>query len=48
VLRKLDGAAKELVFAARARDVDEVLDAQRDQSLPGSEESGRREEQREE
>ena len=48
VLRKLDGAAKELAFAARAREVDEVLDAQRDQSLPDSEESGRREEQREE
>ena len=48
MLRKLDGAAKELAFAARAREVDEVLDAQRGQSLLGSEESGRREEQREE
>ncbi|KAG2536224.1 hypothetical protein PVAP13_9NG175000 [Panicum virgatum] len=45
VLRKLDGAAKELAFAARAREVDEVLDAQREQGfLPGPEESGREEE----
>ncbi|HAS6630906.1 TPA: hypothetical protein I7260_24930, partial [Vibrio parahaemolyticus] len=50
VLRKLDGAAKELAFAARAaREVDEVLDAQREQGfLPGPEESGRQEREREE
>jgi len=45
VLRKLDGAAKELAFAAPAREVDEVLDAQREQGfLPGPEESEREEE----
>ncbi|RLN19044.1 globulin-1 S allele [Panicum miliaceum] len=49
VLRKLDGAAKELAFAARAPEVDEVLDAQREQGfLPGPEESGRQEREREE
>jgi hypothetical protein len=49
VLRKLDGAAKELAFASRAREVDEVLDAQREQGfLPGPEESGRQEWEREE
>ena len=45
MLRKLDDAAKELAFAAPAREVDEVLDAQREQGfLPGPEESEREEE----
>jgi hypothetical protein len=50
VLKKLDSAAKELAFAARsARDVDEVLDAQRDQGfLAGPEESGHQEREQEE
>jgi hypothetical protein len=50
VLKKLDNAAKELAFAARsARDVDEVLDAQRDQGfLAGPEESGHQEREQEE
>jgi hypothetical protein len=40
VLQKLDGAAKELAFAASQREVDEVLDAQRDKGFlqgPGEE-----------
>ncbi|CAL4918247.1 unnamed protein product [Urochloa decumbens] len=49
VLKKLDNPAKELAFAAKAREVDEVLGAQRDQGfLAGPEETGRREEQEEE
>ncbi|CAN6282009.1 unnamed protein product [Urochloa humidicola] len=45
VLKKLDNPAKELAFAAKAREVDEVLDAQSDQGfLAGPEESGREEE----
>ncbi|RCV41579.1 hypothetical protein SETIT_9G148000v2 [Setaria italica] len=49
VLKKLDNTAKELAFAARAREVDEVLDAQRDQGfLAGPEESSREEREEEE
>ncbi|TVU45814.1 hypothetical protein EJB05_05317, partial [Eragrostis curvula] len=41
VLRKLDNAAKELAFAASQKEVDEVLDAQRDQGFfAGPEQSG--------
>ncbi|CAL4943541.1 unnamed protein product [Urochloa decumbens] len=49
VLKKLDNPAKELAFAAKAREVDEVLGAQHDQGfVAGPEETGRREEQEEE
>ncbi|WVZ60024.1 hypothetical protein U9M48_010097 [Paspalum notatum var. saurae] len=49
VLKKLDRAAKELAFAARsAKEVDEVLDAQRDQGfLAGPEEREREQEEEE-
>ncbi|KAG8097732.1 hypothetical protein GUJ93_ZPchr0013g35841 [Zizania palustris] len=43
VLKKLDAPAKELAFAASAREVDEVLDAQDEADfVPGPEESGGR------
>ncbi|KAL6637175.1 hypothetical protein ACP70R_024747 [Stipagrostis hirtigluma subsp. patula] len=49
VLRKLDGTAKELAFAASAREVDEVLDSQREEAfLPGPEQSGGQEREEEE
>jgi hypothetical protein len=49
VLQKLDGAAKELAFAASQREVDEVLDAQSDKGFlqgPGEEKGGERDEGR--
>ncbi|KAF8681723.1 hypothetical protein HU200_045157 [Digitaria exilis] len=49
VLKKLDDAAKELAFAAKAKEVDEVLDAQREQGfLAGPEERSRKEWEQEE
>jgi hypothetical protein len=51
VLQKLDGAAKELAFAASQREVDEVLDAQRDKGFlqgPGEERGGKHAEERRE
>ncbi|XP_062213333.1 globulin-1 S allele-like [Phragmites australis] len=48
VLKQLDDTAKALAFAASAREVDEVLDAQRGQGfLPGPDESGGQEREQE-
>jgi hypothetical protein len=50
VLQKLDGVAKELAFAASQREVNEVLDVQRDKVFlqgPEKEKGGEREEERE-
>jgi hypothetical protein len=50
VLQKLDGVAKELAFAASQREVNEVLDVQRDRVFlqgPEKEKGGEREEERE-
>jgi hypothetical protein len=50
VLQKLDGAAKELAFAASQREVDEVLNAQSNKGFlqgPEEERGGEREEERE-
>ena len=48
VLKKLDPQAKELAFAASAREVDELLNAQQESAfLAGPEKSGRRGEESE-